>query len=143
MASANYTNLCRDLALADVDYSSASFKMLLHSSVPSESNLDTWVDRADVSNEIAATGGYSTGGFAVTATVNALSTASNKQTVTFAASNPVIGAFTGVFLAGSIYLSTGVAANDLLLHMIDFGGTITGGGGPLAVTFTNDFEIQR
>lgn len=143
MASANFTYLTRYLATGAVVYGTDTFKMLLCSSVPSETNLDTWQDRADVTNEIAAGGGYSTGGINITATLNAISTSTNKQTVTFSTANPAIAAFTGSFLAAIIYKSTGTAANDLLCHMIDFAGTITGGGGPLTFTFTNDFEIQR
>ena len=67
MASFNFTNLARALAKAEIDFDTASFKVLLVSSVPTTTdttgNKHTWIDRADVTNEITGTG-YTAGGIA-------------------------------------------------------------------------------
>lgn len=67
MASANFTRLTHSLATGAINYGSDTFKAMLVTSIPSESNLDTWEDRADVTVEHAATGGYTAGGFNATA----------------------------------------------------------------------------
>lgn len=62
MASANFTNLPRALAKADIDFDTATFKVMLVTSIPSEANLDAWANRSDVTNEHAASGNYAAGG---------------------------------------------------------------------------------
>ena len=61
MASTNFTNLTDHLAKAAINFSTDSFKCMLVTSVPSEANFDAWVNRSDVTNEHAATGGYTAG----------------------------------------------------------------------------------
>ena len=82
MASANFTNLPRHLAKADIDFDTSTFKVLLVSSVPSEANLDAWVYRSDVGNEITGTG-YSAGGISQAFTLDAVDTTNNRQSVTW------------------------------------------------------------
>jgi len=83
MASANFTNLADHLARGQINFASDSFKFMLASSAPSTTNLDTWVNRSDVTNEASGTG-YTAGGVAVTATVGAVDTTNNRVPVTFA-----------------------------------------------------------
>lgn len=142
MASKNFLILCDTLARGGVNYATDTFKLMLLSAIPSESDCDTWDFRNDVSTEITATG-YTSGGFAVTATIGAVDTSNNRVPVTFLASTPAIATFTGSFVAGAIYKVVGTAATDKLLHMVDFVGTITGTAAPLTITFDTPFYINR
>lgn len=140
MASANFTNLTDFLAKASVNFSSGTFKALLVSVAPSEANLDAWVNRSDVTNECSGAG-YSTGGAAVTATVGSVDTTNNRLSVTY--SNPSWSTATLSAVGAIVYLSTGVAANDKLLHWVDFGATVVSTAGTFAVTFSAPFYINR
>lgn len=142
MASANYTNLPAHLANAAINFGTASFKVLLHSSVPSEANLDAWVYRSDVTNEAAGTG-YTAGGVAVTATVSAVDTTNNRVSVTFSNLAPGWTTSTITALAASIYVSTGTAATDKLVTMVDFGGSVVSTAGNYSVTFSTPLYINR
>ncbi len=144
MASFNFTNLARALAKAEIDFDTATFKVLLVSSVPTTTetsgNQDTWIDRADVTNEITGTG-YSAGGIAQAFTLNAVTLSPGKQTITW---TNISSGWTGATFSAVgaiIYLNTGVAANDLLLHFVDFGGTITCTAGTFSITYSSTFDI--
>lgn len=141
MASANFRNLPRALALGQIDFSTATFKALLVTVAPTETELDTWVDRADVTTEHAATGAYTTGGFAVTASVGAVDTTNNRVDVTFSATNPVFSVSTISAVGAIVYLSTGTAANDLLVSFVDFGSTVSSTNGDFSVTFSAPLRI--
>lgn len=142
MASANFTNLPRHLAKGDLDYDTATFKVLLISSVPSEANLDAWVYRSDVTNEITGTG-YTAGGIAQAFTLSALDTTNNRQGVVY--TDITNGWTTATFSAvgAIIYKDTGNAATDILLHMIDFGGTVSCTAGNYSITYSAPFYINR
>lgn len=142
MASANFTNLPRHLAKGDLDYDTATFKVLLISSVPSEANLDAWVYRSDVTNEITGTG-YTAGGIAQAFTLSALDTTNNRQGVVY--TDITNGWTTATFSAvgAIIYKDTGNAATDLLMHMIDFGGTVSCTAGNYSITYSAPFYINR
>ena len=140
MASANYSNLPLHLANGAINFGSASFKCLLHSSVPSEANLDAWVFRSDVSNEVTGTG-YTAGGTAVTATVSAVDTTNNRVSITF--SNPSWSTATITALAASVYQNVGTAGTDKLISMIDFAGTVTSTAGTFTVTISTPLYINR
>lgn len=142
MASSNFTNLPRALAKGDVDFDTATFKVLLVSSVPSEANLDAWVYRSDVANEITGTG-YTAGGIAQAFTLSALDTTNNRQGVVY---TDITNGWTGATFSAVgaiIYKDTGNAATDLLLHMIDFGGTVSCTAGNYSVTYSAPFYINR
>lgn len=140
MASANYSNLPLHLANGAINFSTASFKCLLHSSVPSEANLDAWVNRSDVTNEVTGTG-YAAGGTAVTATVSAVDATNNRVSITF--SNPSWSASTITALAASVYLNSGSATTDKLVSMIDFGGSVSSTNGTFTVTISTPLYINR
>lgn len=144
MASANFTRLTHSLATGAINYGSDTFKAMLVTSIPSESNLDTWEDRADVTGEHAATGGYTAGGFNVTAGTPTVDTTNNRTSVTFTCASPT---YTGVTLAGVvgciIYKSTGTAGNDLLAHFVDFESTKGVTSGNFTVTFSTPLYINR
>lgn len=144
MASFNFTNLARALAKAEIDFDSASFKVLLVSSVPTTTdttgNKHTWIDRADVTNEITGTG-YTAGGIAQAFTLNAATLVGGAQSVSWTdiTNGWTSSSFSAV--GAIIYLSTGVAANDLLLHFVDFGGTVTCTAGNFSIDYTANFIV--
>jgi len=142
MASQNYTNLPRALALGQINFSTDTFKVLLHTSVPTEANLDAWDNRASVTNEVTAGNGYTAGGFACTASVSAKDTVNNRVSVTFSTVNPVAQNSTISAAAASIYKSTGTAANDTLVAMVDFGGVVASSNGDFSISFTNPLYIN-
>jgi hypothetical protein len=141
MPSANFRNLPDHLARAAINFGTASFKCLLLSSVPSEANLDAWVDRADVTGEVTGTG-YTAGGVAVTCTVGAVDTTNNRVPVTFANLAPGWTGSTISAAAAIVYQDTGVAANDRLVTMVDFGGTVSSTAGNYSVTFSTPLYIN-
>lgn len=140
MASANYSNLPLHLANGAINFSTASFKCLLHSSVPSEANLDAWVNRSDVTNEVTGTG-YTAGGTAVTATVSSVDTTNNRVSITF--SNPSWSSSTITALAATVYLNSGTSSTDKLVTMVDFGGSVSSTAGTFTVTFSTPLYINR
>ena len=142
MASANFTNLPRALAKADIDFDTATFKVLLVSSVPSEANLDAWANRSDITNEITGTG-YTAGGIAQAFTLSALDTSNNRQGVVY--TDITNGWTTATFsaLGAIIYKNSGTAATDTLLHFVDFGGTISCTAGNFSITYSTPFYLNR
>lgn len=123
-------------------YFSGTFKMLLVSAVPSETELDTFDFRNDVVTEVAASGTYATGGAAVTCSVGAVDTTNNRVAVTFG--NPA--AWTGATISavgGWIYKSVGTAATDELVTFVDFGGTVTSTAGSFTVTLSSPLYVNR
>lgn len=146
MASQNFTYLANSLAEGAINYRTATFKALLmdNTTIPTESELDTWVDRADVLREHGATGNYTTGGFAITATVEAVPDATNNNIeISFAeTTSPAFSASTIDSIGAIIYLSTGVAADDLLVSFVDFGGTISSTSDNFNVTFDTPLQLN-
>lgn len=146
MASQNFTYLANALAEGAINFRTATFKCLLIDDViiPDESNFDTWIDRADVTMEHAVSGNYTAGGFAITATVEATpDTINNNIEVTFTeTSSPAFSASTISSKGAIIYLSTGVAADDLLISFVDFGGIVASSGDNFSVTFSTPLQIN-
>lgn len=143
MPSANFSNLTRHLAKADIDFDVATFKVLLVTAIPSEANLDAWVFRSDVVAEVAAGGGYVAGGVAQAFTLDALDTTNNRQPVTYTNLAPGWNPATFAAIGAIIYQNTGLATTDRLLHLIDFGATVTGAGAGYNLTYTSPFYINR
>ena len=142
MPSTVFSNFSRNLALARHNFSSDTLKVLLVSSVPSEANLDTWISRADVTNEITGSG-YTAGGIAQAYTLNAVDTTNNRTTLTLT-NNPTAWTTATFSTVGAIvYKNSGVAATDYLIEFIDFGGTQTVTAATFALTYTSDFIIAR
>lgn len=139
MASANFRNLADHIASGAINFKTASFKAMLVSSVPSEANLDAWVNRSDVTNEVTGTG-YNAGGTAVTATVSAVDTTNNRVSITF--SNPSWANSTITALGAIIYVDTGTASTSKLVQFADFGGTVVSTNGTFSVTFTAPLYIN-
>lgn len=138
MASSNSRFLPK--RMADQYFGSGSFKMLLVTSVPSESDLDTFDFRADITNE--STGdGYTAGGFTVTPTVSAVDAANNRVSVTFADLTPALATATVSAVGGWIYKAIGSAATDELVGFVDFGGTVSSTAAAYNVDFTSPLYV--
>lgn len=142
MASTNFTNFTRNLALARHNFGSDTLKVLLVSSVPSEANFDAWVARSDVSNEITGTG-YTAGGIAQAYTLDALDTTNNRQSITL--TNITNGWTTATFsaLGAIVYKNSGTAATDYLLDFVDFSGTVSCTAGNFSITYSTPLYITR
>lgn len=144
MASANFTNLPRALAKGDIDFDTNTFKVLLVSSLPSEANLDAWANRSDVTGvEVANGNGYTTGGIAQAFTLDAIDTTNNRQSVTW--TNITNGWTSSTFSAvgAIIYKNSGTSTTDTLLHLVDFGGTVSCTAGNFSITYSTPFYINR
>lgn len=142
MPSANFRNLADHLAKGAINFSSDAFKVLLVTSAPSEANLDAWVNRSDVTSEVANGNGYTTGGVNVTASVGALDTTNNRVPVNFADLSPGWTSATISAVGAIIYKSTGTAATDKLVTFVDFGATISSTNGNYSVDFTSPLYIN-
>jgi hypothetical protein len=139
MAAANSLALTKRLADA---YFTGSYKMLLVSSAPSESDLDTFAVRSSVANEVANSGTYASGGSSVTCTVGAVDTANNRVPVTFGAPAAWTSATISA-VGGWIYKVIGSAATDELVSYVDFGGTITSTVNSFTVSMATPLYINR
>lgn len=145
MASFNFTNLAKHLAKADTDFDTATFKVLLVTSIPTTTdttgNQDAWEFRAAITNEVASGSGYTTGGIAQAFTLNAITLVGGKQTITW--TNITNGWTTSTFSAvgAIIYQNTGNSATDILLHFVDFGGTVSCTTGNFSITYSTTFDI--
>ncbi len=139
MASGNALILTKRMAEA---YFTGSFKFLLVSSVPSESDLDTFDFRSDITNEVTGTG-YTSGGVAVTVTVGAVDTTNNRTPVTI---TDLTNAWTGSTISavgGWLYKVVGSAATDQVVDFVDFNGTVTSTADNYSVTFTTPIYVNR
>lgn len=143
MPSANFTNLPRALAKGDIDFDTLSAKVMLVTSALSESNLDTWVNRSDVTNEVANGNGYTTGGIAQAFTLNALDTTNNLQSIAY--TDITNGWTAATFNAAGviIYKNTGNAATDTLMHYVEFAAALTPVNGNASIDYTSTFNIAR
>lgn len=145
--SQNFTALAKHIAEADIDFGADTFYLLLldNGAKPTESELDTWIDRADVdtaTREVTGTG-YTAGGVAVTATVEASADITNNNIeVTFTNLAPGWTTSTISSIGGILYKSTGAAANDLLISFVDFDATVSSTAGDFNVTFLTPLTIS-
>jgi hypothetical protein len=142
MASTNFTRLTQHMAKADIDFDSATLKVLLVSAVPSEANFDAWEFRSDVTLEVTGTG-YTAGGISQPYTLNAVDTTNNRASITYTDRAPGWTTSTITALGAIIYKDTGSAATDVLMHFVDFGGTITGTASDFTVNYSAPFYINR
>ena len=138
MASFNFNATLR--TIVNAFYGSGTFKMMLVSVLPGETEKDAWGFRSDVTNEVTGTG-YTSGGAAVTLTVAAVDTANNDIEVTCSA--PIWPSSTISAAGGIIYKDSGSAATDPLISVIDFGGTITSTNGTFTATPTGSIKFQN
>jgi hypothetical protein len=142
MASRNFTHLALLLANGDVDFGADTFRAIIVDAVPTESNLDTWDFRNDVTDEITDPD-YTAGGFLVNATVGSLDTANDRVPITFVSDDtPTYTAATISGVGCIIYKVVGSAATDPLIAFVDWGGTESSTSGDFDVTFDTPLYIN-
>ena len=139
MASENSLALTKRLADA---YFTGTWKMLLVSSLPSESDLDSFSFRSSIANEVAASGSYTTGGGVVTCSVGAVDAANNRVAVTFGNPAPFTLATISA-VGGWIYKSIGSAATDEVAHFVDFGSAVSSTNDTYTVNVSTPLYINR
>jgi hypothetical protein len=143
MASRNFGLLARHLATAQIDLTTNELGIILVTALPSESNLDTWANRSDVTGiEVPNGSGYTTGGIVQPYTLDAYDTTNNRQPVTL---TDIVNGWTSSTISAVgciIFKRTGVAANDILLFAGDFGGTVTSTNGNFSVDHLTPFYIN-
>lgn len=138
MASFNFNATIR--TIVNNFFGSGSFKMMLVSVLPGETEKDSWDFRNDVTNEVSGAG-YTAGGTAVTLTVAAVDNANNDVEVTCSAASWPSATISAV--AGIVYKDIGTAATDPLIGVIDFGGTISSTAGTFTVTPSGSIKFQN
>jgi hypothetical protein len=133
MASFVYNSALENAAKGLIDFDSDTFKMLLVTSSYS-ANKDTHEYRDDVTNEVANGNGYTTGG-ATTACTVAKDNATDRITVTFAATSWTTSTITAA--AAVVYKSRGGASSaDELVFYNDFGGNVSSSNATFSVGST-------
>ena len=138
MASGNALILTKRMADA---YFTGTFKFLLVSSVPSESDLDTFDFRDDIANEVTGAG-YTAGGVAATVTVGSVDTTNDRTPVTITDLTNAWTSSTISAVGGWLYKVVGSSATDQLVGFVDFGGTVTSTAGNYSVTFTAPLYVN-
>jgi hypothetical protein len=134
MASLIYTSFFEDLAKANIDLDTAVIKVMLVTSAYTE-NKDTHTKRSDVTNEVTGTG-YTAGGNTVTATVTKDNT-NDRLDIALAGTTWPTSTITA--RKAVYYVSTGVAANDQVIAVNDFGSDVVTSAG----TFTLNASTVR
>lgn len=134
MASLVYTSFLEDMAKGNVDFDTATVKVMLVTSTYTE-NKDTHTRRTDITNEVSGTG-YAAGGNTATVTLTK-DTTNDRLDISLGGttwSTSTITARKAVY-----YISTGTAANDILIAVNDFGSDVTTSAG----TFTLNASTLR
>jgi len=141
MASFNFDNAARALAKADTDYDTLTLKVLLVSAAP---NRATMVNRSDLTSELSATGGYTTGGIAQAFTLDALDTTNHRQSITFTNITNGWSAFTpsAPIVGAVIYKSTGTASTDTLLTYVELTVGTQPSAGTFSITYSTPLYIN-
>jgi hypothetical protein len=122
MADLTYCSFWDDLFRGAIDLDTDTFWMMLTTSsyVPSKA---THTKRSDVTNEVAATGGYTAGGILIPTLTVTKDTVNNRQLVTFGSVNWAASTITARY--GIIYKRRGGASSaDELVLANDFGANI-------------------
>jgi hypothetical protein len=132
MASLVFNHAWDQMIRGALDMDGGTFKVLLTTSGYVE-NKDTHEDRADVTNEVANGNGYTTGGNTATVTVTK-DNANDRVVVQLGGTTWTAGAGQTLTARKAVYyLSTGTAANDLLVAVVDFGTDQVASNGTLTL----------
>src|SRR5258708_2567552 len=125
-----YANALKQALGGNINFPSGTVKMMLATSsyTPSQS---AHVFKSDVTNEVAAGGGYTAGGIALTGKTLSVS----GLTLTIDADDVVWSSSTITARYGIVYLSTGTDSTSPLICYIDFGADTTDTSGTFTVTF--------
>ena len=140
MASLVYNSFMRDVVTGAVDCDTDTFKMLLVTSTYTASK--SHAKRSDVTNEVAAGSGYTTGGNACALTVAATDNVNNDVEISFSVTSWTSATITA--RAGVIYKSRGGASSaDELVGYVDFLSNITSTNGTFAVTVSTPLSLTN
>lgn len=139
MASLIYTSFFRDAVKGDIDLDTDTYRMMLVTSAYTE-NKDH-AKRSDITNEVAAGGGYTAGGSVVTLTPT-LDTANDRLDIAIGSVNWPTATITA---AGAVVYKArgGAASADELVCFLDFGGDVTSTNGTFTVTPSSPVRIQN
>lgn len=117
MASVIYNEYINATVRGEIDHDNGTFRCLLVTSSYAPS-VDGHLDLTDITGEVAAGNGYTTGGATATITVSK-DTVNDRVTVTLGAVSWPTSTITA---RGAVYyLNTGVAGTSKLIAYIDFG----------------------
>ena len=140
MASLIYTSFFNDLAKGNIDCDTDTFKVLLTTSSYVE-NKDTHTRRSDLTNEVAAGSGYTSGGNAITVTVSAVDTTNDRQEIVLGGTSWSSSTITA--RKAAVYKSRGGASSaDELVAVIDFGSDVSTTSGTFTLT-ASTIRIQN
>lgn len=139
MASLVYNSAIRNAVTGQIDFDTDTFYMMLVTSSYTP-DQDTHLDRVDVTNEVTGTG-YTADGEEVTVTVSAVDTANDRVDINFADVTWTSSTITAA--AAVVYKSTGVAADDLLVAYLDFGGDVSSTSGDFTVSTTTPLRFAN
>lgn len=110
--------------------------------MPSETQLDTWDFRNDITNEVTGSG-YTAGGVAVTVTVGSVDTTNNRVAVNLADLTPGWATATLSNVPGGwLYKDLGSAAADELITYVEFTAPVSSTAGPFNVDFTAPLYVN-
>ena len=140
MASLVYNSFMRDVVTGAVDCDTDTFKMMLVTSTYTASK--SHAKRSDITNEVAAGSGYTTGGNACALTVAATDNVNNDVEISFSVTSWTSATITA--RAGVIYKSRGGASSaDELVGYVDFLSNITSTNGTFAVTVSTPLSLTN
>ena len=140
MARFNYNSLIDDLLKANINFNSDTFKMMLVTS-SYVADKDNHSKKSSVTNEVAGSAGYTTGGKTVTLTLTKDLT-NDREDIQFTIPSWTEASITA--RAGVIYKSRGgLSSADELIAYIDFGSNFTSTNGTFLVTMTNPLRFQN
>jgi hypothetical protein len=124
----------KHFANSDINWGTDTIKVALCTStyVP---NQDTDEFFSAVTNELSATGNYTSGGATLAGCAKSYAAASNQENLT--ASNLTFSALTpsSAFQIAVVYKSTGTASTSPLICWIDFGAAQNPGGSDFTLTW--------
>ena len=140
MPSLVYNSFMRDAVTGAVDCDTDTFKMMLVTSTYTASK--SHAKRSDITNEVAAGGGYTAGGNACALTVAATDNVNNDVEISFSVTSWTSATITA--RAGVIYKSRGgLATADELVGYVDFLSNITSTNGTFAVTVSTPLSLTN
>jgi hypothetical protein len=131
--NATYNSLKSGLMTSDVNLAGTLKVMLVTAAYTPD--IDNHAFRSDVTNEVSGTG-YTAGGKALTGNGVTVDTAANEAV--FDADNVSWASSTITARGAVIYVDTGNAATDRLIHYVDFGGDLSSSNGTFEIAWDAD-----
>ena len=124
----------KHLANADINWGTDTIKVALVTSSYTP-NQDTHEFYSDLTNELSASGNYSTGGSSLTSCAKSYDSANNRENLT--ADNLTFAALTpsAAFRYGIVYKSTGTGSTSPLIAYINFGADQSPGGSDFVIAW--------